>query len=518
MNIIRYYLSIAIILLMAISPAYSASGGLDVNIGYRYMDDDGDLSLNQPTFNDYDGIGLSVERINYMFDNGLRLRSNLRNINLDSRNLSADFGKPGLFNIDVRSNKFRRIYNADGSNNTKRDLTHAGLWVRPIKYVKLFANGDFNAVSGRMEDLFSTSFGVLAHEIDYTRNKYSFGANVKYQRSMIQGEYGTSDFNDNANAGKDQTRKHIRLLALTNVPKYEWLILSGAYQRFENEYDNTGFMLKSYSFRGSLLAQLTPNLSANYIAFFNRAGSDSDFVETDNLAHNIYLTYVISHRAGLTLGYQNHVKDDYDRSVKANSFYVEGWGSPVAKLDLKAAYGFRAEDVDEGQRLVGDEDRSRMSFSAKYRLNNAGSIKAAYEDKHRKNDQLDSEADYYSMSLEAAYDLPRYASVAAGYTYSSGDYTNTEQRFEFINHQLHVGINSHEYKHAACGAMLIYYRSLHGLNTEGSDLRFSGTYNFGGGNRFEIVYNVFNFDDFLYRDHYYTGNIVEINLIKSFKF
>jgi hypothetical protein len=159
-----------------------------------------------------------------------------------------------------------------------------------------------------------------------------------------------------------------------------------------------------------------------------------------------------------------------------------------------------------------------MSASAKYKLNKSGWLKAGYEDKQRKNDQLGSETDYYTINIETAYDLPKYASVAAGYTYASGDYTNVERDFEFIHHQLNVGLNSHEYKHIAVGTMLIYYRSLHGLNTEGSDLRFNGSYDFGAGNRFEIVYNVFNFDDFLYLNRYYTGNIVEINLIKSFKF
>jgi hypothetical protein len=347
MNKMRNYLMLALMLLLSTATVYSATGGMDVNVGYRYIDEDGDESLNQPTFNDYDGLGVSVERINYLFDNGLRLRSNLQNINLDNRNLYADFGKPGLFGVDVRSNKFRRIYNADGSNSTKRNLTQAGLWVRPIKYIKLFANGNFNAVSGTMEDLFSTSFGVMPHEVDYTRNKYSFGANVKYRGNMVQGEYGTAKFEDKANAGKDQTRQLIRVLGITEVPHYDWLILSGIFQHFENKYDDTGFKLKSYSFKGSALAQLTHNLSANYVAFFNRAGSDSDFVETDNLAHNIYLTYVTARHAGLTVGYQNHVKDDYECSVSANSFYVEGWGALTPKLDLKAAYGYRAEDVDE---------------------------------------------------------------------------------------------------------------------------------------------------------------------------
>ena len=34
----------------------------------------------------------------------------------------------------------------------------------------------------------------------------------------------------------------------------------------------------------------------------------------------------------------------------------------------------------------------------------------------------------------------------------------------------------------------------------------------------EVRYNVFNYDDYLLFDHYYTANIVEVNLIKDFLF
>jgi hypothetical protein len=47
---------------------------------------------------------------------------------------------------------------------------------------------------------------------------------------------------------------------------------------------------------------------------------------------------------------------------------------------------------------------------------------------------------------------------------------------------------------------------------------FTGSYRFRGTQRAEITYRVFNFDDFLALDQYYTENIVEINLIKSFSF
>ena len=518
MKNVRNILLVAAILLMTSVIVRPATGELDINLGYRNIDEDGNESVDQPSANLYDGVSVSMENMKYVFDNGLLLRSNFNNINLDSRNLMFDFSKPGLFGVNVKTNRYRRIYGADGDECTKRDLTSARVWVNPTKNIKLFADGSFNYISGETVDLFSTSFGLLPREVDYKRNKFTFGGRAKYQGRLFQGEYGTSKFTDDTRDGNDQTRTLYRVIGMTPMPEFEWLLLTGTYQQFINEYDDTDFRIKSWTFKGSALARLSGQFTFNYIALYNRVGSDSDFVETDNLAHNLYLTYLHSRKLGATIGYQNHVNDDYEDEVKSNAFFIECWGSPSDKLDLKASYGHRAEEVDEGSRLIGDEDRNRMKFMAKYKFAMSSTFKAQIESRRRKNDQLGSEAEFVMLSFEGMHDLPKYAQLIAGYSYSDGKYTNTGQTFEYKHHQLHAGIHSHEYNRITLGAMAIYYKSECDLDTEGSDLRFTGDYKFNSGVKIEFAYNVLNFDDFLYGDHYYTANIVELNIIKSFKF
>lgn len=508
---------IATVILLAFSTVH-ADGGLDINLGYRYIDDEGNQSVNQSTYNYYDGFGVSIQNINYAFANGILLRSNLNNINLDNRNLYFNISKPGLFGVKARSNRYRRIYNYDGDNNTKRDLTSADIWMHPIKHIKLFAGSDFDNVTGKTEDMFGSSFGDIARDVDYDRQKFNFGGLVKYEGRMFRGEYGTSNYNDNEQSGNDQTRELIRLIALTPMPEFDWITLSGSYQKFTTEYDDTEFKLESTTYKGSIFAELPNNFTINYIAYFNRAGSDSDFVETDNLSHSIYVKYSHSSKLGAVIGYQNHINDDYEDAIKTNAMFIECWGSPTDKLSLKAAYGFCAEKVDEGARLLGDEDRSRYKLSANYRFDTKSSLKAQLESKKRKNDQLGSESDYIRLTFEGAHDLPRYAMISAGYSYSDGEYTNTEQKFKYTNHQFHAGINTYQYKKLSCKAMVIYYKSQDDLDIEGSDISLTGTYNIKGGDRIEFTYNVYNFDDFQHWDRYYTANTVEVNIIKSLNF
>jgi hypothetical protein len=495
-----------------------AGGTGDFRLGYTYLDEDGNQSVNQSSFNYYDGVGVSFENFYYRFDNGIKMSSDLSNINLDNRNLFFEITKPGLFGAKVRSNQFRRVYSFDGSDRTKRNLTSAGVWVNPQRYVKLFVDGSFNNLSGTSTDLFGSDFVTIPERVDYNRNKFNFGGVFNYQGRMFHAEYGTSKFNDEIDGARDQSRENIILRALAPVPRFEWLVLTGIYHRFETKYDDSGFKIKSTTAKGSAFADLPDNFALTYYVIFNRAGSDSDFVETDNLAHAVYLMYDKPQRFGATLGYQNDVKDDYEDEVIGNSFYLAGWYMPATNFELKGEYGYRAEDVDEGSRLVGDENRNRFKLYGKYKANGKGSIKVGTSAKMRRNDQLDSKVDYTNVYAEGILTSMKYANVSAGYSYVIGKYENAQQTFEFDSHQVHGEIQTRQYKHFTGEFGMIYYRSQRDLDVESFNLRFKLGYQFPGGSRFEAAYNVFNFDDLMFLDRYYTENIVEINIIKTFKF
>ena len=302
------------------------------------------------------------------------------------------------------------------------------------------------------------------------------------------------------------------------MPNYEWLLVSGVFNRFETEYEDTGFKIKSTGVSGSLLAELTRNFSLNYSVVFNRAGSDSDFVKTDNLAHAVYLTYTRPGTYGLTAGYQNDINDDYEDAIKGNSFYLTGWYMPNENFEFKGDYGSRVENVDDGARLVGDQSRNRFKFYGKYKAAGKGTFKAGVKSKNRKNDQLASEIEYTSVYFETFYSALEYADISAGYSYAAGDYENLEQAFEFTSHQAHCDIRTAEYKNFAGQFGIVYYRSQRDLDVESFNIHFRVSYSFKDDNRIEAGYKVYNFDDLNFLDQYYTENIVEINIIKSFKF
>ena len=125
MNKSKYLIiTIAILLAFSVNGYAADSGTFDVNLGYTYIDEDGNLASNQSSYNYYDGLGVSLEKARFIFDNGIIINSNLRNVNLDNRNLYFNVTKPGLFGADVTTNKYRRYYNFDGTDYSQIGRAH----------------------------------------------------------------------------------------------------------------------------------------------------------------------------------------------------------------------------------------------------------------------------------------------------------------------------------------------------------------------------------------------------------
>ena len=176
-----------------------------LKVGYVYLDEEGNQSVSQSSFNYYDGPVVSVENFRYRFKNGLQFKSNLKNLNLENRNLNFQLSKTGIFGVDVNTNRYRRVYDFNGDSETKRDLSSGGIWFYPNKHVKVFTDGSFNSVSGEINDLFDAGDGIYTRDVDYDRTKYDIGLRFKHQGKMFHAEYNTISFVDNNDELKDQS-------------------------------------------------------------------------------------------------------------------------------------------------------------------------------------------------------------------------------------------------------------------------------------------------------------------------
>jgi len=492
---------------------FAGNGDGRIKLSYTFLDEQGNLSANHSTYNYYEGLGLSFQDFRYNFSNGIRLYGNLNNITLNNRNLFFGVDKPGIFGFRVSNNQYRRIYDFDGGVTTRRHSTSAKAWVYPHQYVKVYAEGNHIGRSGAMQPLFDLAGAAPSTNVDYSRMLLRGGVRLAHDGYLFGAEYESGNYSDDINADRDQSLSRLQLTAMAPVPRFERLILSGGYIHFENEYDFADFGIESDRGWGGFLLKLPENFQLRYNFIFDRTASDSDLVETDNITNAGYLSYSRPRMGSITFGYRHYINDDLEDELTANSIYLACWLMIIENLDIRARYGNRMEEMQDGTRLLGDENRHWAMLTARYRFPGTGSLSLGINGKTRKNDQLESEADYIRTTLDGVLNL-KCGDIAAGYSYSNGEFTNINQTFEFVDHLLYGDFLLNEYRGIKPSIGAVYYRSQRDVDVEHFNIRLKIKYNLKDEYIFGIDYNVFNFDDFLVRDQYYTSNIVEISVIK----
>jgi len=501
--------------------AVAGSGGGAVRTAIVILDEDGNRSVNYRSFNDYEGFGLSLENWRYDFDSNLRLRADLRNLTLNNRNLRLGLVRQGRFGVDFANNQYRRVYGQEGSEYTRRRYTSGSFWFYPHQYVKLYGSLSRTSKAGRMVDLsrINPSEDVTV-QTDYDQSLLRFGANMNCKGRSVQVEFTTTGFDYQADPTRDQSRSNFRLNFLIPIPGYEYVRVHGGFQRFETEFSESDYGVFSNTGWGGFTVGLPKGFTARYSFLFNRAGSDSDIVASDNLANAFYIGYSRPGAGGATIGYQQDLNDDFEDEVKGKSFYFSGWYRATPRLDFRGTAGSRVEDVTSGSRLIGNRDQTRHRISGKYRVPGLGSVALRYENRKRDNDQLGSRVEFNRGTADFVLNDDRFGSLSFGYTYSKGHYDNTGDMtsFEFRDHLIYGDIRSREYKKFAAGMGATYYRSRRDLDVESFSLRFEVEYRFRSEHRLAVTYNVHNFDDLTAVDSYYTANIVEISVIKDMSF
>ncbi|MFH2036305.1 MAG: hypothetical protein ABIJ45_07880 [Candidatus Zixiibacteriota bacterium] len=512
----RVFIALLTLFAGAFAVAFGQGSG-ELGIGYTFMDETGNLSVNQGSFNEYEGVGISLENFYYRFNNGININADLQNLTLDNRNIRFGLSKPGFFGMNFNHSQYRRFYDFNGDNYTERKQTGGSVWIMPIKQIKLFASGRFVNRQGEMVELFDFVESGAPTSIDYDMRDFKTGIQINHHGNMIRMEYLTMKYETDLST-TEQDRKQFRIHGFFPIYRFEWIKVHGGFQSFESEYTDTDRKIESNTGWGGVNVDLPHNFELKYSFIFDRTRASSDTVATDNIAHNFYLSHTMPGKLKATVGYQNGIQDDYDNAVKANHFYLGLWSKPIDKLTVRGSYGSGREDVDEGTRHIGDEERTRIKFSAKYNDEKWGILQLKYNSKSRENKDLSSDIEYNQFDLHYTLPIIEYASATIGYTNTIGEFENAETAFEFCDNIYYADLNSEYFKKFNLGFGLDYYRSKRDLDVESINLRFNGSYTFAKGYTFGVEYKVHNFDDLLYYDQYYTGNIVTVKLSKSLNF
>ena len=504
-------------LTLAASPL-TADGSGQVRVGYQLIDEEGNLGVNQETYNLYEGPGLSLENFRLATAGGLNFSANLQNIARNDRNLTASVYKSGLFGVAFNNNQYRRIYAFDGDNYTRRRYTGGSAYITPFKFLKLY--GGFSATDkhGQNQTVLIPIYDTLETATDYTQTNYNLGARVITKQASANLEYRNSGFTDYINS-EDRYGHTVRFTGFLPLPQINWLTVSGGYYFRQDTQEASDILQKTNQGWIAGRFSLPRRITFEYRLRVARTEHSAEPASTDNYVNTFSLGYKHKKTAGLKIGYENRITDDIYNRTTSDGFLFSGWLRYTDLILLRGQFSGRTRDISDGKTLTGQSDHIKHQLSL--RLNRDwAALTIRYAGQIKSNDEIDTEAEYNSFSAEFQARKEGYGSLNFTYSYMVGEFDNRsgdeKQDFEFSDHMLTGGIHPEIYYNFETALELTYYRSYRDTDFEKIGFHIEAAYLLPQDYKLGLSYSAYNFDNFLVNDRYYTGNIVNLYLIKSF--
>ncbi len=516
--------NLLVILVIAISLLASSNGRSEepqgtLKLGYVFTDETGNQGVYQPSYNVYEGLGVSLEDFSYRLENGTRFFGDFKNVTLSNRHLSAGVAKTGLYNLRLLHSQYRRNYSFDGDKSTRRLNSNGSFWVQVHKNVRVMGGYGLISRAGESVELTEPAGFTGLNKIDYSQKYFNSGARFSYNRSFLEFDIRGSNFtNELSDSDKRDTRRY-RISVSAPIPRLSDFYVNGGFQRFNLQLPDRNDTLVANTGWGGVRYFNASGYNFKYSFVWDRARRTTELTATDNITNAVYAGKEWRNEGGLTLGFRQKINDDFSDELSTKGYFFSSWLKPYPKITLRAGYGSEITDVESGATLTGDKDFTRYNASAAYKFKQ-GNWRIRLESKKTENNNIGSAAEFTRVGTDVAVNEDKYGDVTLAYDFLKGDYENVDGQFNFSDHIFWGDFISRRFKKFQWGAGGTYVRSRRDLDVESFTLRFSGNYSFGQGNKCEIIYTVHNFDDFkdpspVY-SRYYTANIVEIYLSREF--
>ncbi len=522
----------AIIVLLLIASINADTGGGKLKLGYLYTDEVGNLEVNQETFNTYEGAVFSLLDMVYLFDGGLSINADMQNITLNNRNLTASISKPGLFSISAHNNQYRRNYEFNGGNFTRRRTTSFNGTFKPFSYAQLFAGFGVTAKKGVSNDLIAETYDTV--NVDYSHTTFNFGANMLYKKNSLFWEYRHLDFSNNVESelyNTGRTADAFRLSGSTLIPKYDWILVSGGYHYRLDKIESNSTELKTNLGWGAAKLYIPQRYIINYRISYARTNHSATLRETDNVINTISIGKSWAGKFGLRIGYENRVADDLTDRTESNGLLLNGWLKIKKQLLVRVFTSTRENNVVNGTTLIGEESIARHKITAIYTPSSRVSLRVQWNGQFASHDpdtqirdtltdtEVGSKVDYNTLTASLKLSAPDYGKIIVSHTYYRGQFENNsaDLSYEFSDHLFRASIYPNSYKNLSVFASGKYYRSRRNRDVEKTSISINAEYVLKDTYTIGAQYEAYNFDNFLVFKEYYTTNIVHFYVIKNFE-
>ena len=507
-------LAVTLALIWLAAPSVRA-GNVDgtVKVGGIIKDEHlGDVSAVPETYNIYEGFSVSQVDLRARLGSRNYFHLDLREVNLDSRKGLFTYRVPNLCSLTVRHDQHRQLLDATGGTSSMRRDWRFGLKVTPTRSLRLVADYGRQTRRGWRVGYPAGTASFLGNTYDYTLQTGRFEVEGRHAGYSLTLGYELSRFEDDAMAAAKRRGGvfSVRLQGHGPVlPDRLTHVVSASFGT--QELEAAGLKDKTSSVQYLGMFRALPELQFNYRFSFGRVEAASTGQQTDNFRNDFDLTWY--HRYGsLYGGYGRVTNDDYTALTSYDVWRIGGNATVAGKTKLKVGYATSAKTDQNERTLLRDIDAHRFDASVQSQVTPALTLGASFADRTREYPIIDVKAVGRRYGAFGRLAEDGLGAVSVDYTYSDDDYRDRVSGFRADNHAVSGRVDIEKIRDLRLSAGVTWLDIGKDLDIEKSILSFSGQYDFLDDWFVEAKYNIYNHDDFIVVDRYYTANVIWLNL------
>ncbi|NNE09938.1 MAG: hypothetical protein HKN20_15365, partial [Gemmatimonadetes bacterium] len=435
-------IAILMVMLVGAHAASAVAGTLNgrIKLGGVSLDEEGDLSAVQETYNIHDGFSISQIRL----DGSLKPRQyfmlNLREINLDGRQGDFLYRVPGRFKLTAGYDQHRQVFDSERAVNSERKDMKFGLQYSPSKWMSLSGNLGYLMREGERLRYPMSTGGVLGPTTTALGTEYDnvlltgrIGADLHKGRRGVAVTYRMSDYTDDLNSGADRTGYVVSARAYMPDFYYDKAthLVRGAYGVRKLSEGDIEYTLANFQYTG--VVQPVDEFQFKYNFDANRIDHETTDLQTDRYQNNFDATYFHKH-GRVTGGYGYEMNDD-DRTLTSYQSWRAGTAVRFAKkYSARIDYSGRVKKDEEELTLLKDVEASRLRARVQVEPLDDVLLGAGYVQREREYPDIDVKAEGDVLNLFWRYGLDGWGSFSGDYSFSTDEYTDLVAGFETESH------------------------------------------------------------------------------------
>jgi hypothetical protein len=187
------------------------------------------------------------------------------------------------------------------------------------------------------------------------------------------------------------------------------------------------------------------------------------------------------------------------------TFRYEDW------IRAKVSLATSQKTADEDLTLLKDIEDNRFRVSLQSQPLDKLTVGASYVDRSREFPIIGVESTGRTVNTFCRFSVTDWGAVSADYSYSREEYLDRAGRFDADSDIVTGRLDVEAISDLTFSAGLTYLNIGKDLDIEKSIVMFAGRYDLLDDYFVEVKYNVYNYDDYILLDRYYTANVVWLN-------